>query len=101
GIYLATSLFNLDINRNTSRFTRRASAKKLAIQAIFYLENRVNLHTDPVPEEVANHHKHHLFALMSLHQKIFFMLSFLHPYPEDKETLPLPKSLHFLYFPLR
>ena len=28
-------------------------------------------------------------------------MSFLYPYPEDAETLPLPKYLHFLYFPLR
>ena len=51
----------------------------------------VNLHTDPVPEDVAKYHKRHLFSLMSNQQKIFFILSFLYPFPTDAETLPLPK----------
>ena len=77
------------------------TVKQLAQEAIFYLEEMINLHTDPVPENVAKYHKRHLFSLMSNKQKIFFIMSFLYPYPEDAETLPLPKYLHFLYFPLR
>ncbi|KHE71670.1 nucleotidyltransferase family protein, partial [Halobacillus sp. BBL2006] len=73
----------------------------LAQQAVFYLETMINLHNLPLPEEVAHYHKRHLFALMSYQQKLFFILSFLHPYPEDAQLLPLPKRLHFLYFPLR
>ena len=73
----------------------------LAQEAIFYLERMVNLHTDPVPEDVSRYHTRHLFSLMSVRQKGLFVLSFLHPYPEDAETLPLPKQFHFLYFPLR
>ena len=73
----------------------------LAQEAIFYLEEMVNLHTDPVPENVALYHKRHLFSLMSKRQKFFFIISFLYPYPEDAEILPLPKYLQFLYFPLR
>ncbi|MFC0269939.1 nucleotidyltransferase family protein [Metabacillus herbersteinensis] len=73
----------------------------LAQEAIFYLERMVNLHTDPVPEPVSRYHTRHLFSLMTARQKVLFVLSFLHPYPEDAETLPLPKQLHFLYFPLR
>jgi hypothetical protein len=74
---------------------------KLAQQAIFYMERMVNLHTEPVPKEVVNHHKRHLFALMSNYHKVAFGLSTLFPYPEDAVALPLPKYLHFLYFPLR
>lgn len=73
----------------------------LAKQALFYFETMINLHTDPVPEKVARYHKRHLFSLMSFQQKGFFIVSTLYPYPEDKETLPLPSALHFLYFPLR
>ena len=61
----------------------------------------VNLHTDPVPENVAMYHKRHLFSLMSKRQRFIFIMSFLYPYPEDAEVLPLPKNLQFLYFPLR
>ena len=75
--------------------------KQLADEAVFYLERMVNLHTDPIPEDVAKYHKHHLFSIMSIQQKVLFLLSFLYPFPKDAETLPLPKQLHFLYFPLR
>ncbi|WLR49150.1 nucleotidyltransferase family protein [Halobacillus litoralis] len=76
-------------------------SRVLAQQAIFYLESMINLHSEPLPQEVADYHKRHLFSLMSWNQKFFFILSFLYPYPEDAELLPLPKRLHFLYFPLR
>jgi hypothetical protein len=39
--------------------------------------------------------------LLTVPQKIQFIASFMFPYPEDAETLPLPKALHVLYFPLR
>lgn len=74
---------------------------KLAQEALFYLKQMVNLHTIPVPEEVARYHKRHLFSLMSPQQKILFSMSLFYPYPEDAKTLPLPESLHLLYFPLR
>jgi hypothetical protein len=74
---------------------------KLAQEAVFYLERMVNLHTEPLPEEIADYHKRHLIALMSFYHKFFFGLSTLYPYPEDAAILPLPKFLHLLYFPLR
>lgn len=76
-------------------------AKKLAVDALFYLQRMVNLHSEPLPDEISNYHKKHLFALMSFKFKCLFILSFLYPYPEDADTLPLPKSLHFCYFALR
>ncbi|SFL10858.1 Uncharacterised nucleotidyltransferase [Paenibacillus sp. 1_12] len=74
---------------------------RLAQEAIFYMERMVNLHSNPVPEDVYKYHRRHLFSLMSNLQKFFFVMSFLYPYPEDSEALPLPKHFHFLYFPLR
>ncbi|MEH7298979.1 nucleotidyltransferase domain-containing protein, partial [Neobacillus drentensis] len=75
--------------------------KKLAQDALFYIKQMINLHSEPLPIEVSKYHKYHLFSLMSFHHKILFILSFLYPYPEDAITLPLPKKVHFLYFPLR
>lgn len=74
---------------------------KLAQEAVFYLERMVNLHNEPLPEEIASYHKRHMVALMSIYHKVFFGLSTLYPYPEDATILPLPKYVHFLYFPLR
>lgn len=98
-VILTSQILNTDIKEMKTLLGKRSSV--LAQEAIFYLENLVNLHTDPVPEEVSTYHKRHLFSLMSTWQKVIFVLSFLHPYPEDAKTLPLPKKLHFLYFPLR
>ncbi|MGH0680485.1 nucleotidyltransferase domain-containing protein [Bacillus luti] len=74
---------------------------KLAQEALFYIENMVELHADMVPEDVAKYHKKHLFSLMTYRQRVLFITSFLYPYPEDVALLPLPKKLYFLYFPLR
>ncbi|MDQ0217471.1 Renal dipeptidase [Peribacillus cavernae] len=101
GIILALQLLHTDFLDEMGPMLVSERSQRLAQEAIFYLETMVNLHTDPVPEDVARYHKHHLFSLMSYRQKFFFIISFLHPYPEDAETLPLPEKLHFLYFPLR
>ncbi|MCP3030072.1 nucleotidyltransferase family protein [Halobacillus sp. A1] len=97
-IELSTELFDstLPLEVKRSRHSQR-----LAQQAVYYLETMVNLHSEPLPKDIAVYHKRHLFSLMTAQQKICFILSFLYPYPQDAETLPLPKFLHFLYFPLR
>ncbi|MFD0588428.1 nucleotidyltransferase family protein [Paenibacillus sp. GCM10027627] len=76
-------------------------AEWLAEDTLFYVRRMVNLHSPPVPKEVERYHKQYLFALMTKRQKLIFLASLLHPLPEDALTLPLPKKLHFLYFPLR
>ncbi|CAM3554506.1 nucleotidyltransferase family protein [Marinicrinis lubricantis] len=43
----------------------------------------------------------YLFSLLSTKQKWIYLFSRLMPNSYDAEVLPLPKSLHFLYFPLR
>jgi hypothetical protein len=98
---LASQLLNSELTSNNKAFIKRKRSKKLAIQAFYYFENMVNLHSDPVPVEVSTYHKKHLFSLMSAKQRILFLLSTLYPYSEDAETLPLPRQIHFLYFPLR
>jgi hypothetical protein len=100
-LILASELLGSELPMVSEQLVISQKAKNLAQDAIFYFEKMVNLHTDPIPDEVAVFHKEHLFALMSKKQKALFILSFLYPYPEDAETLPLPKQLHFLYFPLR
>lgn len=100
-VILTSQLFNTKVTEEMKVFFIEKRPRKLAQEAVFYLERMVNLHTEPVPKDISNYHKQHLFSLMSIQQKILFVLSFLYPYPEDAKTLPLPKPLHFLYFPLR
>lgn len=100
-LFLASQLLGTPIKKEMKAFIKGNRPKELAQAAIFYLENMVNLHNEPVPNEIARYHKRHLFQLMSNKQRFFFILSFLYPYPEDAQTLPLPSHLHFLYFLLR
>ncbi len=100
-IILASELFDVEVPKPFNYLNSQSHSHKLAQSAIFYLENMVNLHTDPVPDFVAKYHKRYLFSIKSLQQKFLFLISLLYPYPEDVVTLRLPKSVHYLYFPLR
>ncbi|TXC92350.1 nucleotidyltransferase family protein [Metabacillus litoralis] len=100
-IFLANQLLDTSVDEYIIKETFCDRSKKLANEAVFYLERMINLHSEPLPAEVSNFHKKHMFHLLTLRQKILFVLSFLYPYPEDVDVLPLPKKLHFLYFPLR
>ncbi|MFC5773374.1 nucleotidyltransferase domain-containing protein [Ectobacillus antri] len=100
-LILASSLLKTSLSTNMVTLLKGKHPERLAQEAVFYLESMINLHTEPLPHDVSVYHKKHLVSLMSPMQKTMFLISFLYPYPEDAKTLPLPKSLHFLYFPLR
>lgn len=100
-LILASELFNSSIEKHMYRLVQGNLPNRLAQDAVFYIEKMVNLHTDPVPQDVSLFHRNHLIRLMSKRQKFLFILSFLFPYPDDAETLPLPPFFHLLYFPLR
>lgn len=100
-LILVSQLLNTTIIAEINSLTVGIRSRRLAQDALFYFKKMVNLHTNPIPEEVARYHRWHLFSLMSNQQKLLFIMSFLYPYPEDAEILPLPEKLHFLYFPLR
>jgi hypothetical protein len=100
-IILASELLNSHIPGEIDLSILGRQTQKLSQETIYYIEQMVDLHSDTIPIDVAKYHKRYLLSLMSIHQKFLFMLSCLHPYPTDAETLPLPKKVHFLYFPLR
>lgn len=100
-LLLASRLFSLPLRDEMKPLLSGRKANWLAEDAMFYVHRMVNLHTPPLPEEVSRFHKRYLFSLLTFRQKMQFVASFLFPYPEDVDTLPLPKLLHVLYFPLR
>jgi hypothetical protein len=100
-LILAAQIFNMNLTGEMNTLIKGNRSNKLANDAIFYLERMVNLHSDPVPLEIAKYHSNHLFSLLTFQQKIIHWISMLHPYYTDVETFPLPKKLHYLYFPLR
>ncbi len=100
-VLLASRLFAVPLREEMRPLLAQRKAHWLAEDTMFYVHRMVNLHTDPVPQEVQRYHKRYLFSLLTWGQKLQFLASFLYPYPEDAVTLPLPKPLHGLYFVLR
>jgi len=100
-LLLTSQLLNTPLSDELRALTQAKRAEALAQDALFYIRQMVNLHSEPLPLEVSEYHRRHLFSLMSSTRKVLFILTFFYPYPEDANTLTLPKSLHFLYFPLR
>jgi hypothetical protein len=100
-LILLSELLNTTTNPKLADLMKKKHPIEIAKQTMFYFENKINLHSDPVPEWVSSYHEKHLFTQKNTVQKIVFVLSFFYPYPEDQDILPLPKHFHFLYFPLR
>jgi len=100
-LLLSSELLGTPIPKELSELAASKRPKQLAQETLFYIKQMIHLHKEPLPDDVSKYHKRHLFNLMSFPLKLLHVLSFLYPYPMDVEIMPLPKSLHFLYFPLR
>jgi Uncharacterised nucleotidyltransferase len=100
-LILTTELLNTPVREEYMYLLHKKHSINLANKTTFYFKNKVNLHTIPVPKYISSYHNDYLFFMKTKTQKLLFVLSFLYPYPEDKEVLPLPKQLHFMYFLLR
>ncbi|MNR09119.1 hypothetical protein D3C85_1253090 [compost metagenome] len=100
-LLLSSQLLSTPLGKELYPITSGKRPRALAQEALFYLKQMINLHDEPLPDEIADYHKRHLFSLMSFPLKLLYIVSFLYPYPMDVEILPLPRNLHFLYFPLR
>ncbi|UNK18774.1 nucleotidyltransferase family protein [Paenibacillus sp. N3/727] len=97
---LLSLLFSTKIPHDLECLTISSKSHRLAGKALYYIKRIVKL--NPVPEKsVAWHYNRYLFSLMSGKQKLAYLLNKFHPSSRDALLLPLPKSLHFLYFPLR
>ncbi|WP_138752512.1 nucleotidyltransferase domain-containing protein [Paenibacillus sinopodophylli] len=100
-LLLLARLFTVPLREEMKPLINDRRAEWSAEDAMFYVHRMINLHSPPIPEDVDRYHRKYLFGLLTVRQKLVFLASFLYPYPEDARTLPLPKPLHFLYFPLR
>ncbi|PEQ95203.1 Renal dipeptidase [Bacillus sp. AFS006103] len=100
-LILTHQLLHTPIPSEMQLLTKGYEARKLAQIAFFYI--REMRHTDPViPLHELVYGKYYSFSLIPNHkQKWSFIIRSFYPQSADKETLPLPESLHALYFPLR
>ncbi|GGD76100.1 nucleotidyltransferase domain-containing protein [Paenibacillus nasutitermitis] len=72
---------------------------RLAQSAVVFMKDMITL--SPVPKELDIYYRKYLFSLRSMPQKWYLIVSLMYPNNRDLETLPLPRQLHLLYFPLR
>ncbi len=98
-LLLASQLLNTPLTQqmNSMAYVRRPV--KLAQQSIVFIKEKLDSY--PPPKHFAGRFKRYSFSLLPLTQKYIFLISRLHPSSYDAELLPLPKALHFIYFPLR
>lgn len=97
---LLSSLLSTPIPHDLAEVTINKKAHQLARGALYYIKRIVRL--NPVPEKsVAWHYHRYLISLMTTKQKIAYILNKLLPSSLDASMVPLPRSLHFLYVPLR
>lgn len=71
------------------------AGKRLAEHGVLFMNEMMESPAD------LKSYRSYLFALRSTKQKLFFFIERLYPSTWDVDQLPLPRSLYFLYFPLR
>lgn len=99
-LILGSLLLDTPLTKEMQPILASKASVKLAQTALQYIREVVDMHSNP-PENLERHYRRYLFATKSRRQKLVYILSHFYPYPIDAQTLPLPKYINFLYFPLR
>lgn len=98
-LFLCQKLFHTPVpERMKGLLSERA--KRLAEKCMYYFTDTFNLHSTE-SKQVMKRFKRYVFSTMSMKQRLIYILVRLYPSSSDAELVPLPRSLHFLYFPLR
>jgi len=69
-------------------------SRRLAQEALFFIK-------EPSAEGSSKEFNRYWYRLLSNRHKAAYVKRLLYPSYQDALTLPLPRKLHFLYFPLR
>ncbi|TFH63640.1 nucleotidyltransferase domain-containing protein [Peribacillus frigoritolerans] len=97
-LILVSELLKTPLNEDMMILTKGTQPKKLADSALYFIKEMEPLHI------LASTYKfrRYLFLLKpSIVQKVIHFILLFYPSSSDVKTLRLPKSLDFLYFPLR
>ncbi|CAI6036556.1 nucleotidyltransferase domain-containing protein [Cohnella sp. JJ-181] len=96
-LLLASALLGTPVPGGLAGLTRRKRASAHIPAVLSFIRDSL----ENAPPDRARAYERYLIAIKPFSQRILYFLSLLYPYPMDAKTLPLPKSVHFLYFPLR
>ncbi len=99
-LLLSASWLHTPIHTEMEHWTAHARSHELAVRVLPFITNRVNLCPEPETEALAKPYRAYQYALKTSGQKALFWVRKLAPDDWDMQTLPLPKGLYFLYYPL-
>ncbi len=97
---LATELLHSPIQTEMQEWIAHPRARALAVRVLVFITERVNLCPEPETEVLAKQYRSYQYALKTPGQKAMFWIRKLGPDDWDMQTLPLPKGLYVLYYPL-
>ncbi|ACS99912.1 nucleotidyltransferase family protein [Paenibacillus sp. JDR-2] len=98
---LATQLLGTLLPEEAHAMTLAPKATRLARMVLPFIREELVLYPKPERKDIAVLFNRYLLATMSPRQKLLYVTNKLYPSSKDMSVLPLPRSLHFLYFPLR
>lgn len=94
-LLLTSHLLQTPIPQQLIFFNIGRRPAKLAQQSIDFIIEKIS------PEHESGRVCLYSFSLKSSAEKYQYIISIFYPGSNDAEVLPLPKALHFIYFPLR
>lgn len=99
-LILSAAMFNTPISREMALLMSTDRPQDLARRVLIFIREKVSLCPEPESEILAQIYRNYLFSLRTPGQKAIFLARKMVPDTWDTQTLPLPKSLRFLYYPL-
>lgn len=98
---LTSHLFGTRLPKAAKQMTLNSRSYQLAQQTLPFIREQIILYPKPERKDIAIYFNKYLLSTMTMRQKRLYVLNKLYPSSWDALLLPLPKALHFLYFPLR
>jgi hypothetical protein len=105
-LILASVLMNTPINNDIHSLDRGKQSRKLAHLAINFIIEHGPKSKNNQPVSIKTNLQrafkiiHYELSVKSILQKFIYLMKLLKPSSADKQTLKLPNSLYFLYYPL-
>lgn len=100
-LLLTERFFLTRLPKEAENWDTTGKSLRIAKKTLFYWQQLVELHQEPMVQGVSEYHHRYLQLQMPFRQKVLTLLSTLYPYPEDTACLALPQKLSFFYFPMR
>ncbi|MBM7540680.1 nucleotidyltransferase family protein [Amphibacillus cookii] len=99
-VQLAKALLDVELSADLESFALTRRSQYLASQALAFIGDSINIDAPPDTFWMKKS-KRYLYAIKSHSQKWQLLIRKAQPNSWDAQVLPLPRALHFLYFPLR